>query len=252
MQVFKRKPGARTPATARLMPAAMVTVAAVLGLKAISIGESVAETVSAPADQAETATASTTPAPNAGVAPAANAQQCAAPTIADLAGLSADEVQVLEALRARREQLDQRGEQIETQDGLMQAAEQRLSQRLAELHQLETTVNQLLGHLDEAQEQRITGLVDVYQRMRAKDAANVFNGLNDDVLVQVASRMRQANLAEVMGKMDPDRARHLTQMLAEMSRPPAGADSLLARANSTPSPSPSAAGPAAAAPNAGG
>lgn len=247
MQQSKRKPGSKAPATARLMPAAMVTVAAVLGLKAIAIGESVAETAAPAADHA--AAASTTPPANASTAPAAGTAQCAAPTIADLAGLSADEVQVLEALRARRQQLDQRGEQLETQDGLMLAAEQRLNERLGELHQLEATVNQLLGHLDEAQEQRITGLVDVYQRMRAKDAANVFNGLNDDVLVQVASRMRQANLAEVMGKMDADRARHLTQMLAEMSRPPAGAGSLLARANSSPS-TPSA--PAPAAPSNGG
>jgi flagellar motility protein MotE (MotC chaperone) len=219
--------------------------------EAISIGESVAETVSAPPADAAAA-ASTTPAPANGAtaataAPAAN--QCAAPTIADLAGLSADEVQVLEALRARREQLDARGEQIETQDGLMQAAEQRLSQRLAELHQLEATVNDLLGHLDEAQEQRITGLVDVYQRMRAKDAANVFNELDDGVLIQVAGRMRQANLAEVMGRMQPDRARHLTQLLADRARPPTGGAALLANATGSGSPASTTSTPAPAAAN---
>jgi flagellar motility protein MotE (MotC chaperone) len=105
-----------------------------------------------------------------------------------------------------------------------------LNERLAELRQVETTVNELLGHLDEEQERRVNGLVDVYQRMRAKDAARVFDGLEDDVLVQVASRMRQANLAEVMGRMQPDRARALTQMLADRARPPTGGDALLARA----------------------
>ncbi len=83
---------------------------------------------------------------------------------------------------------------------------------------LESTVNDLLGQLDEAQEQRLAVSVDVYQRMRAKDAATVFDGLDDGVLVQVASRMRQANLAEVMGRMEPDRARALTQMLADRAR----------------------------------
>jgi hypothetical protein len=48
-------------------------------------------------------------------------------------------------------------------------------------------VNDLLGRLDEEQERRVNSLVDVYQRMRAKDAAEVFDGLEDDVLVQVAS-----------------------------------------------------------------
>lgn len=212
----------RQPITVRLMPAAMVTVAAVLGLKAVAMAESVAETAPA-AGHSETAEATA----HEGEA---NAQaQCTAPTLADMAGLSQAEVQVLQALGARREALDERAEAVETQDALMLAAEQRLNERLAELRQLETTVNDLLGRLDETQEERLAGLVDVYQRMRSKDAAAVFDGLDDEVLVQVASRMRQANLAEVMGRMDPNRARELTQMLADRARPPSGAGDLLAR-----------------------
>jgi flagellar motility protein MotE (MotC chaperone) len=57
----------------------------------------------------------------------------------------------------------------------------------------------------------------------------VFDGLDDAVLVQVASRMPQANLAEVMGRMDPVRARALTQMLADRARPPTSGNNLLER-----------------------
>lgn len=210
------------------MPAVMVTVAAVLGLKAVAMAESVAETVAAAGhDEPATATAG-----GYGEAPAAAAasQHCEAPTLADMAGLSQSEVQVLQALGTRRAELDARGVAMETQDGLMLAAEQRLSERLAELRTLETRVNDLLGQLDQAQEQRLRELVGVYERMRARDAAAVFDGLEDDVLVQVASRMRQANLAEVMGRMDPARARALTQMLADRARPPTSGGNLLERA----------------------
>lgn len=230
MNVFKPKPGAkRPPANVRLLPAAMATVAVVLGLKTVAMAEGVAEGVSA----ATTAEHAEDAAPAQG-ADAAAAQQCPAPTLAELAGLSAVEVQVLQALSARRAALDERGEAMETQDALMLAAEQRLNERLAELRQLETTVQDLLGQLDEAQEQRLTELVGVYTRMRAKDAASVFDGLDDEVLVQVASRMRQANLAEVMGRMDPARARQLTEMLADRARPPSGGADLLARARGAP------------------
>lgn len=241
MNPFKLKPGAkRQPTNVRLLPAAMATVAVVLGLKTVAMAEGVAEgvTTAAASDHGEAA------APAAeGAQAAAPAQQCVAPTLAELAGLSAAEVQVLQALSARRAALDERGEAMETQDALMLAAEQRLNERLAELRQLETTVQDLLGQLDEAQEQRLTQLVDVYTRMRAKDAASVFDGLDDDVLVQVASRMRQANLAEVMGRMDPVRARQLTEMLADRARPPTGGADLLARARGAP---PAAAGQAPA------
>jgi flagellar motility protein MotE (MotC chaperone) len=94
----------------------------------------------------------------------------------------------------------------------------------------------LLGQLDESQETRLASLVDVYQRMRAKDAATVFDGLEDNVLVQVAGRMRQANLAEVMGRMEPERARRLTTMLAERARPPSAGSDLLARQPGVPAP----------------
>jgi flagellar motility protein MotE (MotC chaperone) len=216
----------KTPTHVRLIPAAMVTVAAVLGLKAVAMAESVAETAAHTEDAAHAEEGEHADAAAASI----TATQCAPATLADMAGLSHEEVQVLQALGARREALDARGVEMETQDALMLAAERRLNERLAELRQLETTVNDLLGQLDEAQEQRLASLVDVYQRMRAKDAATVFDGLSDDVLVQVASRMRQANLAEVMGRMDPNRARQLTQLLADRARPPTGGDDLLARA----------------------
>jgi flagellar motility protein MotE (MotC chaperone) len=221
---FAKRPGkAKAQASGvRLMPAAMATLVAVLGLKAVAVAEGVAE--GAPTEHAATAESHAEP-----TAAEATQAQCTAPTFAEMAGLSQAEVQVLQALGARREALDQRASSIETEDALMTAAQQRLDERLAELRRLETTVQELLGQLDEAQEARLASLVDVYQRMRAKDAATVFDGLEDDVLVQVASRMRQTNLAEVMGRMDPVRARRLTQMLAERSRPPADGQDLLQR-----------------------
>jgi flagellar motility protein MotE (MotC chaperone) len=221
------KQPAKKAASVRLMPAVMVTVAAVLGLKAVAMAESVADTVAEAGHAQTTAPAG---APGAETAASTAAAQCTAPSLADMAGLSQAEVQVLQALSTRRAELDARGESIETQDGLMLAAEQRLNERLAELRTLETHVNDLLGQLDEAQEHRLASLVDVYTRMRSKDAATVFDGLDDAVLVQVASRMREANLAEVMGRMEPARARELTQLLADRARPPTSGGSLLNRA----------------------
>ena len=128
------------------MPAVMVTVAAVLGLKAVAMAESVAETV-ANAGHEEPAATTEAHAEETAATPAT--PQCAAPSLAEMAGLSQAEVQVLQALGARRQALDARGEQIETQDALMLAAKQRMTERLAELRQLETHVNDLLGQLDE-------------------------------------------------------------------------------------------------------
>ncbi len=216
----------RTPASARLLPALMATIAAVLGLKAVAFAEGAADVAAAAPPAAQ--------APAEAAAPAQAPQQCAPASFAEQAGLSPAEVEVLQALGERRAALDARAGEMSTNAELLAAAEQRLEARLAELRRLETSVSGLLGQLDEQQAARLTNLVDVYQRMRAKDAAAVFDTLDEETLVLVASRMRQQNLAEVMGRMDPMRARRLTQMLADLSRRSQDAQSLMAASQSQP------------------
>ena len=209
----------------RLAPAVIATAAVVLGLKGLTFAQAAAAAATDPAHDEQTQTASNESEEGASEAPAA--PLCEMPDFAERAGLSPSEVEVLQALGDRREELDARAAEIDTQAALMAAAQQRLDQRVAELRELEGTVSNLLGRLDDAQEERMTNLVDVYQRMRAKDAASVFDGLDDAVLVQVASRMRRDSLAAIMGRMAPNRARQLTQMLADLARPPPTGEQLL-------------------------
>lgn len=198
----------------RLLPALMVTLAVLLGLKAVAFAEGAGEGA-VPTGATPTAAPAAAPAAAAATAqPAAVNPACAANAFAESAGLSPSEVQVLQSLGTRREALDARATELDTRQELVAAAERRLEERLAELKRVEARVQALTTQVDDTQNQRITQLVDVYQRMRAKDAAAVFDALDRDVLVDVASHMRQANLAEVMGKMNPVRARELTVWLA--------------------------------------
>jgi flagellar motility protein MotE (MotC chaperone) len=208
---------AKEAAPPRILPALMVTLAVLLGLKAVAFAEGAGaaqgETKAPPKETSATPAA---PAAAQGApAAAADPNICAANAFAESAGLSPSEVQVLQSLGARRAALDTRATEMDTREELISAAERRLEERLAELKRVEARVQALTTQVDDAQNSRIAGLVDVYQRMRAKDAAAVFDALDKDTLIAVASRMRQANLAEVMGKMTPTRARDLTQWLAQ-------------------------------------
>ena len=221
----------------RLLPALMVTLAVLLGLKAVAFAEGVgdgAPTQAGPPGAQKDAPPAVATAPAAPASSAASAAQpagaCATTAFAEAAGLSPSEVQVLQSLGARRVSLDARATEMDTRQELLAAAERRVEERIAELKRVEARVQALTGQMDAAQTQRISSLVDVYQRMRAKDAAAVFDALDQAVLVEVASHMRQANLAEVMGKMTPSRARQLTQWLANAPSAPAPPPS----ANATP------------------
>ena len=223
----------KTPSPPRILPALMVTLAVLLGLKAVAFAESATDV--APT-QAPPPGAQKNPSEPAGAAGAGSSSgACATTQFADAAGLSPSEVQVLQSLGVRRASLDARATEMDTRQELLAAAERRVEERIAELKRVEARVQALTGQVDEAQTQRIKSLVDVYQRMRAKDAAAVFDALDQDVLVEVASNMNRANLAEVMGKMSPTRARQLTQWLANAP----GANAAPAPATTATPPAPS-------------
>jgi flagellar motility protein MotE (MotC chaperone) len=203
----------------RLLPALMITLGVVLGLKAVAVAAEAGD-AAAPAAQNAAPAAAPAAAPGADAALAAGQSCPAGPTFADQAGLSQTEVRVLQSLGERRKTLDGRAAEIDAKADLLAAAEKRVDERVAELKKLETSVQALLGQLDQQQSERIVSLVAVYQKMRAKDAAAVFDGLDDDVMLEVASRMKQTNLAEIMGAMRPERARQLTRLLADQKKVP--------------------------------
>jgi flagellar motility protein MotE (MotC chaperone) len=207
----------RAQRNVRLLPALMVTVSVVLGLKAVALAQTAADAAAAPSS-ATPPDASAAPKPAKPAAPPAG--DCAAPSFAEQAGLSATEVEVLQSLGARRAALDQRQAEIATDAQVLAASEKRVEERLAELKRVQSAVEGILGKLDEEQEARVAGMVTVYSKMKPKDAARIFEGLDPDVLQEVASRMKQSTLSEVMGAMSADSARRLTKALIESKKVP--------------------------------
>jgi flagellar motility protein MotE (MotC chaperone) len=128
---------------------------------------------------------------------------------------------LLEALRARRLELDQREQAMATRELVLAAAERRLSQRLEEMTALQQRLqaaDQALGAREEAGWRQ---MVKLYEGMRPRDAAAIFDDLEMPVLVQLLDRMREAKAAPVLGAMKPDRARLLTAELARHRARPA-------------------------------
>ena len=150
------------------------------------------------------------------------------------AGLSQYEIQVLRTLADRRETLEARERDLDTRSQLVLASEARLDEKIAQIETLKGAVEGLLGQLDDAQAQRLADLVRVYESMKAKDAAAIFEALDDKVLLDVATRMKPANLAAVMGAMTPQRAREVTRMLAARAEIPETAEDLLSEAGRPP------------------
>lgn len=133
---------------------------------------------------------------------------------ANLGGLSASERSLVERLHERRQELEKRERDMDERQGLLEAAEKRLKEQLQELKATEARVQSLETARVEAEKNQIKPLVVMYEAMRAKDAARVFDRLEMPVLLELARMMNPRKLGDVMAQMQPENAERLTRELA--------------------------------------
>ena len=58
--------------------------------------------------------------------------------------------------------------------------------------------------------EKIKSLVKVYEAMKPQDAAKIFEQIDMDILLSVAVHMKEAKLAQILSKMNPEKAKELT------------------------------------------
>lgn len=121
---------------------------------------------------------------------------------------------LLERLGERRVMMEERDQDLRVREQLLQAAERRLEERLAELEALEERVSSAVQSEEERASEEIGRLVQLYSAMRAKDAATIFDGLDLSILVEVATAMNPRKMADILGNMEPEAARRLTIAMA--------------------------------------
>jgi flagellar motility protein MotE (MotC chaperone) len=127
---------------------------------------------------------------------------------------SAGERAVLERLQSRRQELDTRNRELEMRENLLKAAEKRLEAKVAELRNTETRVNTAMGTRDQIGAERFKSIVSMYENMKPKDAARIFDRLDMKILVDVSTQMNPRKMSEIMAQMQPDAAERLTVELA--------------------------------------
>lgn len=134
--------------------------------------------------------------------------------------LTPNEIELLQHLAVRREEIEKREREMDVRIGLMQAAESRIDKKVVELQNLQETINSLIKTFDDQQDAKLLSLVKIYENMKPKDAARIFEELEMETLLEVAERMKERKLAPVMAKMDPEKARDMTVELRQLRQLP--------------------------------
>lgn len=123
-------------------------------------------------------------------------------------------------LAQRRKDIEKREKSLMLKDALLQAAERELEQKTRELRAVRDEIKSMMEKQNKERDERVASLVKIYEGMKAKDAARIFNTLDLDILVEVITQMSERKSAPILAQMNADRARTITIMLAKQKNAP--------------------------------
>lgn len=150
----------------------------------------------------------------------ADAADAARPAAASIEGAapkapaSVTSERLLEQLSARKDELDAREADLNTRESVIEAAELRLEAAIKKLQEEKQAIALAENSRQDDRRGEIGNLSNAYERMKARDAARIFEVLDDDILIPVAAGMRTQSLAGVLAEMAPEKAKALTVALA--------------------------------------
>jgi flagellar motility protein MotE (MotC chaperone) len=128
------------------------------------------------------------------------------------------EVDLLQSLAKRRLELDDWAKQVQLKENMLVATEQRINGKIDSLQKVKKQVEDLLAQYNQQEDTKIRSLVKIYENMKPKDAARIFEELDMPVLLMVVDRMSERKVAPVLAAMSPTKAKDVTVQLAEQRK----------------------------------
>lgn len=145
----------------------------------------------------------------------ASAPSVETPAIASPDNYSDAEVNILKRLSERRQELDRRARELDQREALVKLIEQRVDKKKLELKAIQDQVRQAIGEATAEQKAQADSLVKIYESMKPKEAARIFENLDIPSLLQVVVKMKESKVALILAAMDPAKAKEITSALME-------------------------------------
>jgi flagellar motility protein MotE (MotC chaperone) len=130
------------------------------------------------------------------------------------------EIELLQELSKRRKELDGRERVIVQREGLLMAAESRLETKINELEGIKTDIETLITKYNAQEDEKFKGLVAIYEKMKAKDSARIFDELDIEILLEIFERMKASKSASILAQMKSARANEITSRIADRREMP--------------------------------
>ncbi len=127
---------------------------------------------------------------------------------------AADMPVLLKALQDREAQISEREAYIDRRMQTLAVAEQRIREQMDALTEAEAKLAATLTLADNATEEDVARLTEVYQRMKPAEAAGIFATMDIQFAAGFFSRMRPESAAAIMANLPADLAYSISVVMA--------------------------------------
>ena len=138
----------------------------------------------------------------------------------DLAGHPECDPRLLRAIDERSRQLDAWASDLAGRARLLEVIEARAREQVAALRAERSALASTLERVDDEAEAEIEHLVGIYENMKPKEAARIFEAMPAEVAAEFVRRMAEKKSALVMGNLNATHAYAITLALASNRVPP--------------------------------
>jgi flagellar motility protein MotE (MotC chaperone) len=133
-----------------------------------------------------------------------------------IVNISNAELKLLKELSQRRQKLDQTEEALSVREQVLKVTENKIEQKIAELKLRQTKLEEIMKQYDQKEQGKILSLVKIYENMKPREAAKIFDELEMPILLEVVTKMKEIKVAPVIASMNPIKARDLSIEMAKI------------------------------------
>jgi flagellar motility protein MotE (MotC chaperone) len=128
---------------------------------------------------------------------------------------ASSELAILEELADRRRDLDKREAAVSEKEALLSVSEKQFDDKIKELSKLRDEIKTLVDSAQSKEDGETKRLVVIYEKMKPKEAAAIFNTMDMNILLPIVSGMKETKLSPILATMLPERAREVTDRMSK-------------------------------------
>ncbi|HYH20058.1 MAG TPA: flagellar motor switch protein [Azospirillum sp.] len=138
----------------------------------------------------------------------------AAPEIA-LATPSCTDPALRAAIVEQKADIAARLRQAGDTEAVLAATETRVTAQVQRLTEVKREVESLMKQRSTLQQEDIRRMVAIYEAMKPRDAARIFNDLETDIVIDVLDRMPERRSAPIIAELEDAKAREVTRIVLQ-------------------------------------